>query len=153
MADKRARRFSAQALIWMALTLPLFMSIAGLAIDGGLLLTARRQLQSVADGAARAGATRLDVAHVRDSAGAEVQLDADLAAAAAHTYFDDAMAGTHVDWQSYPDLQVEVGPRRVSVVVYAGIKTAFLRIVHIDNAPVEASAFADIQSGIHQPGD
>jgi uncharacterized membrane protein len=54
------RRSVAQALIWFTLMLPLFVSMAGLAIDGGVLLASRRQLQSVADGAARAGATRLD---------------------------------------------------------------------------------------------
>lgn len=153
MADTLAERSRAQALIWMTLMLPLFLSIAGLAIDGGVLLTARRQLQSVADGAARAGATRLDVAHMRDSGSAEVQLDPDLAVAAAHTYFDDAMAGTRADWQSTPDMHVDVGARRVNVVVHASIKTAFLRIVHLDSARVEATAFADIQSGIRQPGD
>ena len=47
------RRSAAQALVWLTLALPLFVSIAGLAIDGGVLLASRRQLQSVADGAAR----------------------------------------------------------------------------------------------------
>ena len=63
------RRSIAQALVWFTLALPLFMSIAGLAIDGGALLASRRQMQSVADGAARAGATRLDVNRLRGSGG------------------------------------------------------------------------------------
>src|SRR6267143_7050939 len=85
-------RIAAQALVWFTVALPLFMSIAGLAIDGGVLLTARRQLQSVADGAARAGATRLDLDRLRASGGADVQLDQTLATEAATSYIDERLA-------------------------------------------------------------
>src|SRR5258707_15485593 len=84
-------RFAAQALVWFTLALPMFVSIAGLAIDGGVLLASRRQLQSVADGAARAGATRLDLERLRSSGGADVQLDQALALEAASTYVDERL--------------------------------------------------------------
>src|SRR6202171_5843365 len=94
-------RSSAQALLWFTLALPLFLSIAGLAIDGGVLLASRRQVQSVADGAARAGATRLDLDRLRSSGGADVQLDHSLALAAAATYLDERLA-RELTWQASP---------------------------------------------------
>ena len=143
-------RSAAQALVWFTLALPMFVSIAGLAIDGGVLLTSRRQLQSVADGAARAGATRLDLERLRASGGADVQLDQTLAASAARTYLDEHLARDMV-WQTSPTVQVGVSARRVQVLVRGAISTAFLRVVHIDSAPVEASALADVQFGIRDP--
>src|SRR5438477_11164770 len=86
------RRSAAQALVWLTLALPMFVSIAGLAIDGGVLLASRRQLQSVADGAARAGATRLDLDRPRGSGGADVQLCQALAAEAAAAYLAARLA-------------------------------------------------------------
>src|SRR5260370_15350054 len=84
-------RSTAQALVWLTLALPMFVSIAGLAIDGGMLLASRRQLQSVADGAARAGATRLDLERLRASGGSDVQLDQRLAVQVATTYLQDRL--------------------------------------------------------------
>lgn len=144
----RNRRLRSQALVWFAVTLPLLLSVAGLAIDAGVLLTARRELQSVADGAARAGATRLDMTRLRSSGGTDVQLDHDLAVAAANAYVLDALEDAPIDWQSPPDMRVEAGVGRVHVVIRASIRTAFLRIVRIESAPVEASAFADVEYGI-----
>ena len=142
------RRRSAQALMWFTLALPMFVSIAGLAIDGGALLASRRELQSVADGAARAGATRLDLARLRASGGADVQLDRTLALAAARTYLDQRLA-VELVWQAAPHSLVEVEGRRVHVLVQGTLPTAFLRVVHVDSVPVEASSFADVQYGIH----
>src|SRR5262249_30723304 len=68
-------RCGAQALVWLTLAVPLFVSVAGLAVDGGVLLEERRELQSVVDGAARAGATQLDMPRLRASGGADVQLN------------------------------------------------------------------------------
>jgi Flp pilus assembly protein TadG len=141
------RRTAAQALIWFTLALPMFVSIAGLAIDGGVLLASRRQLQSVADGAARAGATRLDLGRLRASGGAEVQLDRTLAADAARTYLDQRLAAELV-WPATPHTFVEVDARRVHVLIQGALPTAFLRVVHINSVPVEASAVADVQYGI-----
>jgi Flp pilus assembly protein TadG len=145
------RRSVAQALIWFTLALPLFLSIAGLAIDGGVLLASRRQLQSVADGAARAGATRLDQSRLRDSGGTDVQLDHVQSQAAAWRYLDDRLARDLV-WQSTPSARVQVDTRRVHVSIQGTLHTAFLRIVHLDTVPVEASAFADVQYGIRAGG-
>ena len=129
----------------------LIVSTAGLAIDGGVLLTSRRELQSLADGAARAGATRVDMDRLRGSGGAEVQLDPLLARAAARAYLDDRL-GPELTWQSAPDSQIDVSSRRVSVLIQTSVPTAFLRVVHIDAVPLAASAFADIEFGIRDGG-
>jgi len=139
----------AQALVWLTLALPVFVSLAGLAIDGGVLVTSRRELQSVADGAARAGATRLDATRLRNSGGSDVALDQTLAADAARAYLHDALSGSTLGWRSPPAGQIDVGVRRIHVSVRASLNTAFLRIVHVDSVPVEASSFADVQFGIH----
>ena len=138
----------AQALLWFSVAVPLFVSMAGLAIDGGVLLDARRELQSVADGAARAGATRLDMARLRASGGSDVQLDPVLADQAARRYVANALVGVADAWPAPPNAAVDVGPRRVHVLIHATLRTAFLRIVHVEAIPVEASAFADVQFGI-----
>jgi uncharacterized membrane protein len=147
---RRSRsRWAGQALIWLALAVPLFVTMAGLAIDGAVLLTSRRELQSVADGAARAGATRLDMPRLRASGGADVRLDPTGATDAARGYLDQALATGAHPWQPLPQTTIQVGERRVHVAVHAQLQTAFLRIVSIDTVPVEASAFADLQYGIH----
>jgi len=142
------RRSLAQALVWFTVALPLFVAIAGLAIDGGVLLTSRRELQSVADGAARAGATRLDLDRLRSSGGGEVQLDSGAAREATWAYMRDHLADA-LDWQAAPTAIVEVAPRRVHVAIQGTLRTAFLRVLHVDSVPVQASAFADVQYGIH----
>ena len=146
-----AGRSAAQALVWFTLALPMFVSMAGLAIDGGVLLASRRQLQSVADGAARAGATRLDLNRLRASGGADVQLDPELAASAARGYLGERLA-RDVQWQTDPVVRVESGSRRVHVLIEGTVRTAFLRVMQIDSVPVAASAFADVQFGIRAGG-
>jgi Flp pilus assembly protein TadG len=140
-------RAAAQALVWFTMALPMFLSVAGLAIDAGMLLASRRQLQSVADGAARAGATRLDVPRLRASGGADVELDPHLSVAAASSYLEQRV-GRDLVWQANPTIRVDATPRRVHVVIQGTLRTAFLRVVRIDSVPVEASAFADVQYGI-----
>jgi Putative Flp pilus-assembly TadE/G-like len=53
------RREAGQALVLVALAMPLFMSIAALVVDGTNLMVHRRQLQTAADGAALAAAQDL----------------------------------------------------------------------------------------------
>jgi Flp pilus assembly protein TadG len=129
----------------------MFLSMAGLAIDGGVLLATRRQLQSVADGAARAGATRLDLDRLRASGGADVQLDQMLATQAAATYLDERLT-RELQWPAAPVTHVEAGARRVHVLIQGTLRPAFLRVVGINSVPVEASAFADVQYGIRSGG-
>jgi hypothetical protein len=55
----RCRREAGQALILVALAMPLFMSITALVVDGTNLMVHHRQLQTAADGAALAAAQDL----------------------------------------------------------------------------------------------
>ena len=149
LARLLASRAAAQAVLWLTFALPLFLAMAGLAIDGGALLDSRRDLQSIADGAARAGATRLDMARLRASAGADVQLDPSEAVQVARSYLDRSFGADAHAWNGLPQADIQVGPRRVQVLIHANVATAFLRIVFIESVPVQASAVADVQFGIH----
>jgi uncharacterized membrane protein len=140
---------SAQALVWLTLMLPLFLAIAGLAIDGAVLLTARRELQSVADGAARAGATEIDLVALRASNGDDVRLDAERATSRASSYLR-ARLTREVHWHAEPETRVTTTATGVRVVIAGRLPTAFLRAVHIDSFPIEAAAVATVRHGIDQ---
>ena len=145
------RRQPAQALVWFTLALPLFLSVAGLAIDGALALAARRELQSLADGAARAGATQVDVGLLRASGGQQVQLDVPRAYGATHAYLDERLprerpVGSEVA------REVDVRPAWVRVALQTSVPTAFLRIVRIDSVPIGAGGLANAESGIRAAG-
>jgi Flp pilus assembly protein TadG len=138
-------------LVFLAVALPAFVAMVGLAIDGALLLTARRELQSVVDGAARAGATRIDLDALRGPR-AEIKLDQARARATTLGYLDESLA-TDVAWQAPPTAHVEVGRLRVSVAVNGELRTAFLRAVGVDRVPLAASSDADVQFGVRTHGD
>jgi Flp pilus assembly protein TadG len=59
------------------------MLVAGLVLDGGRMIAARREVQDIAQNAARAGANAVSIAGVRAGATA---VDAGRAQAAAHAY-------------------------------------------------------------------
>jgi Flp pilus assembly protein TadG len=147
-ALERAQR--GQVLVFLAVALPIFMAMAGLAIDGALLLTARRELQSAVDGAARAGATRLDMDALRASGGTEVRLDRTRAEQVSLSYLDESLVHD-VGWQTAPAVRAIATATRVHVVVEGRLRTAFLRIVGMNDVLVGASADADIQYGIREP--
>ena len=70
---------------WYAMLVTfVLLPLCGLAIDGGLLFTAHRRLQMVADGAARVGAMQLDPAAAYSDN--RVALDPAQAEAAAEAY-------------------------------------------------------------------
>ena len=140
----------AQVLVWMAVLLPVFVALAGLSIDGALLLMTRRQLQSVVDGAARAGATQLDQQLLRGSGGGAVQLDVAAARGATYVYLDQHL-NRELPWAVPPRADVRVTQRQVYVDVHGGLRTAFLRVVQLEQIPVAATALADVQFGIRGP--
>lgn len=148
---QRMRRHPAQALVWFTLALPLFMSVAGLAIDGALAVAARRELQSLADGAARAGATQVDLGLVRASGGRQVQLDVPHAYRATHAYLDERLARER-QVGSEVAREVDVRPGWVRVGLQTSVPTAFLRIVQIDSVSIGASGLANAERGIRAGG-
>ena len=134
------RRERALALVWLAVMMPLFLSIIGLAIDGGIAFDARRSLQNLADGAARAGATRLDVQTLRATNGQSVVLDPQAAQQAAVSYLAAQARGV--------DATVNTSPQQVVVHVSRQVPTAFLRIVGIETMRITATAPAEVRYGI-----
>jgi len=110
-----------QAVVWVAVMLPLFLSVVGLAADGGIVFSARRELQNVADSAARAGAMQVDQQVYRASSGATVVLD--LAGAR-------QVAAQYVASQG-PEMVAAIAADSRQVVVQVGreVPTSFLRLV------------------------
>ena len=129
-----------QAIVWVAVMLPLFLSVVGLAIDGGVVFDARRELQNVADGAARAGAMQVDQQVYRASSGATVELDVNSARAASEAY----VASQGHDLSA----SITAQPGRVVVSVSRSVPTSFLRIVGFGSVRISATATARIQHGI-----
>jgi Flp pilus assembly protein TadG len=127
-----------QVIVWVAVMLPFFLAVIGLASDGGIVFKQRRALQALADEAARAGANQLDQAAYR--ADGVTVLDPAAARQAAEAYLvaqSPALTGT-----------VVADRQRVIVRVQRQVPTNFLRIVHITTATIGATATAEVRHGI-----
>lgn len=83
---RRVKEESGQVAVIFATTLLGLLIVAALVVDGGMLFSARRNLQSLADGAARAGAMSVDENRLRSSGGRVVRLDPASARQAANEY-------------------------------------------------------------------
>lgn len=117
------------ALIVVLLTTALF-SVAGLVIDGGYALSARREAMTQAEQAARAGSDALAIGALRDGT---VRVDPERAAAAARSYLRSVGAqGT-----------VSVNGGEVSVTVTSTSDTVMLSAVGVPSLPVEVTATAE----------
>ena len=127
------------AMVLVALWLVALVTVAGLVVDGGMLLAQRRALQNVADAAAAAGAMQLDEPRYRSSGGSEVVLDEAAAHAAAAGYLaaEDGLAYT-----------VTAGEARVAVDVERRAPTAFLRVIGLDHVSIRARASAEPRHGV-----
>jgi Flp pilus assembly protein TadG len=122
--------------------LPLFLSVIGLAIDAGVIFSARREAQNVADSAARAGVMQIDQRTYRASSGATVVLDRAAARQVAAEYA--ASQGTDMA------ATVSVESQRVVVRVAREVPTSFMRLVGITTVRVSATAPAEVRYGIAQ---
>jgi len=137
------RAETGQAAVWAAVMLPLFLSIVGLAIDGSLVFGARRELQAVADSAARAGAMQLDPVAYRDSSGTAPVLDREAARRVAAEFAASQGAG--------PAARITVEPQRVVVELHREVSTGFLRLVGYRSVRVTAVAPAEVRVGVERP--
>ncbi len=131
---------SGQAILWVVVMLPLFLSVVGLAIDGGIVFGARRELQNVADSAARAGAMQVDQGVYRESSGSTVILDLPSARQVAAEYL--ASQGSRLS------ATIVAEPTRVVVQVGRDVPTSFLRLVGINTVRISAEAPANVRYGI-----
>jgi len=86
MRSARAPGESGAVAPMVAVMLLGLIALAALVVDGGVLFAARRDLQGMADGAARAGAMAVDEELLRETGA--VQLDAAAARAAVRLYLE-----------------------------------------------------------------
>ncbi len=133
---------SGQVILWTAVMLPLFLSVIGLAADGGIVFSARRELQNVADSAARAGAMQVDQQVYRQSSGATVVLDLSAARQVAAQYVASQGAGITAT--------ITAGPQQVVVQVSRDVPTSFLRLAGINAVRITATAPASLRYGVER---
>jgi len=134
------RSEAGQALVWVAVMLPLFPSVIGLSIDAGTVFDARRELQNVADSSARAGAMQIDQNAYRASSGATVVLNPAAARQATAQYISTRGTGFAAT--------IDVKPQGVVVQVSRSVPTNFLRLVGIGTVRISATAPAAPRFGI-----
>jgi uncharacterized membrane protein len=142
VGPSRSQAQAGQAILWVVVMLPLFLSVIGLTMDGGIVFGARRELQNVADSAARAGAMQVDQEAYRASSGSSIVLDVEAAQQVAAEYV--AGQSRHVS------ATIEAEPRRVMVRASREVPTGFLRLVGINTVRITATAHADVRYGIER---
>lgn len=117
------------------------LGITALVIDGGVLFAARRDLQGLADGAARAGAMSLDVDTLRSNDA--VKLDPDAARRAARDYLRAAGFDG--------EMTVNADTLRVTVDLVQERATVMMGLLGIREMRTEAHAVARPRAGIDGP--
>ena len=130
-----------QASVLLIGVLLIGLMFAGLAIDGARMFTARRDLQNVADSAALAGASSLDEATYRSSAGLDVRLDP----VAARRAVDEVLARSSLPASVQVDVAVSDG--RVDVRIARPVRPLFLGLVGLGSEQIGAHASASPQTG------
>jgi Flp pilus assembly protein TadG len=132
-------RTRAQATVFFVVMLPLFLAVAGLALDASNLFVQRTQLQAIADAAARAGAIQVDEAGLYSRADGVVRLDPTAAREAAMYYamYNGALAE-----------DVQADQSSVYVRMSRQVPTVFLRIVRITTMRIQAEATARPRYGV-----
>jgi uncharacterized membrane protein len=117
------------------------LGIAALVIDGGVLFAARRDLQGLADGAARAGAMNVNVDSLRS--GGQVVLEPEGAEGAARDYLQAAGFDG--------DIAVTADTTGVSVDLAQDRQTVLMGLLGVRTVRTEAHAVARPRSGIESP--
>ncbi len=131
-----------------ALTLLAIIAAVGLAVDAGLLFSARRSLQGIADAAVAAAAQQINVDRYRQTDGQVVELDPERAYAAAVARITAAPTSSRYRLDSYT---VSVSTTRVEVTIQGSTRLAFLPAAFLGmarTAPVKARAWAQPRYGI-----
>jgi uncharacterized membrane protein len=118
------------------------LALAALVIDGGLLFAERRDLQGLADGAARAGAMSVDEDVLRETGA--VRLDPAAAQAAAERYLET----TGVDGT----VQIDADTLSVTVDLQERRPTLMMGLLGVRTVDVAAHAVARPRVGIQEAG-
>jgi Flp pilus assembly protein TadG len=118
------------------------LAMAALVIDGGLLFAERRDLQGLADGAARAGAMAVDEDVLRETGA--VRLDPAAAQAAAERYLETTgVEGT---------VQIDADTLSVTVDLRERRPTLMMGLLGLQTVDVAAHAVARPRVGIEEAG-
>jgi hypothetical protein len=118
------------------------LAMAALVIDGGLLFAERRDLQGLADGAARTGAMAIDEELLRETGA--VRLDPATAQAAAERYLETAgVDGT---------VQIDADTLSVTVDLQERRPTLMMGLLGLRTVDVAAHAVARPRVGIEEAG-
>lgn len=125
---------SGQVAPLVAVTLLGLMAVTALVVDGGILFSMRRNLQALADGAARAGAMIIDEDDLRRSGGEIVQLDPDGARVAVRRYLEET------EFEGAAD--IEVDSASVTVRLSEESPTVLLSVIGVKRFDVGALATA-----------
>lgn len=137
--SRRAERGQASVLLVGMVLMGL--AFTGLAVDGTRLFTARRDLSALADAAALAAASEIDVEAYRASGGREVRLDP----AAARTVVADILADSGLPTGTR--VRVDVTADRVDVGLERPVGLTFLAVVGLGSQTIGASAHASPNVG------
>ena len=137
----RARRESGAVAPLVAVMLLGLLAVAALVVDGGVLFAARRDLQGLADAAARAGAMAVDIDTLRETE--EVRLDPQEAEAAAFAYLQAAGFGG--------GSSVSADILSVTVHLSDARSTVMMGLLGVDSVKVKARSVARPRTGIDQP--
>lgn len=132
----------AQVVVWVAVMVPLvFLPIVGLMIDAGTMFSAKRELQTLADGAARVGAMQIDrpaLHNVTRNPRAKVTLAEGEARDKAREYLE------RMGFQAPTDdpTQITFRDEYIQVVVARQVRPGFLRLVHVGPVTIHATGRA-----------
>jgi Flp pilus assembly protein TadG len=118
------------------------LALAALVIDGGLLFAERRDLQGLADGAARAGAMAVDEDVLRETGA--VRLDPAAAQAAAERYLEAAGAEGMI--------RIDADTLSVTVDLQESRPTLMMGLLGVRTVDVAAHAVARPRVGIEEAG-
>lgn len=110
----------------------MLLACAGLVIDGGNAINARMKLADDVEQAARAGASAIDVDHLRSSN--DLRLDPAEARSRAVSYMGSI---------GYADVNASVGQDTVTVGARDTVPTALLQLVGIGTFDISATATAE----------
>lgn len=117
------------------------LAVAALVVDGGVLFAARRDVQGLADGAARAGAMAVDEDWLRETE--EVRLDPGKAEGSARAYLGAAGFGGAAS--------VDADILSVTVHLSDARSTVMMGLLGVDSVHVEAQGIARPRTGIERP--
>jgi uncharacterized membrane protein len=138
MNTHQTRRESGAVAPLVAVMLLGLLAITALVMDGGILFAARRDLQGLADGAARAGAMAVDVETLRETE--KVVLTPVDAETAAHQYLRAAgYSGTSFVSADILSVTVHLSDAR---------STLMMGLLGVDSVEVEARGVARPRTGI-----